>query len=186
MKGFVSAIVASALVALLVVFFRGWRVETFRDQRVRAGDIVTPLSLIAVHMDNPHFLTVFGRTYRRVRGLRPFYLDVPGLDSILFVTGEDDQIFYLVDLKSKKVLRVNADKCGFGGHIGSFRGAGEPYTDFVDSATSNCVVVASQYPDAKKSFYLDFNAGKLQKVVYEKYENQVTNRSVYVDGNRVN
>jgi hypothetical protein len=185
-KRIAIAILGAAIAGYFVLCFPSRRVEIYRDQFVRAGDLVSPISLIAPHVDRPHYLSVFGETYRGVQGLKPFYLEVPALNSILFVTGDDDQTFHLVNLKTKKHLRVNASKTGFGGHISSVRQTGEAYTDFVERVTTNFVTVATQYPEAKKSFFLDFNAGRLDRIVYEEYKDHATNRSVYVDGRRVN
>jgi hypothetical protein len=179
-------ILAAATAGCLTLCLRGHRVETYRDQFVSAGELVSPISLMAVHADRPNYLTIFGKTYRGVQGLKPFYLEVSALDSILFVTGEDDQTFHLVNLKTKKHLRVDANKTSFGGHIKSVRPAKESYTDFVDEVTTNFVVVGTLYPEAKKTFFLDFKAGRLDRLVYEEYKNHITNRSVYVDGKRVN
>ena len=186
MKRIGIAIVIVLSVSLVVICLAGWRVQAYRDGQVSAGEIVTPVNFISPHADVTHYLTVFGRTYRGVQGMKPFYLAIPDLNSILFVTGDGDQVFHLVNLGTKRERHITAEKSGFGGHIGSARAAGEPYTDFVVSATTNRVVVASEYPDAKKSLYLDFGAGKIQQVVYEKYMDQVTNRTTYVDGRRVN
>jgi len=166
------------VVSYLGLCYPSFHVETYRDQFVKAGELRSPLSSIAVHVTRPNYLTLFGKTYRGVQGVQPFYLEVPALDSVLFVTGEDDQTFHLVNLKTRKHLGVGGLKTSFGGHI--------PYDDFVESASANQVVVATRYQDAKKSFFLNFRSGKVERIVYEKYENQKTNRSVYIDGKRVN
>lgn len=186
MRRIVITILAAAIAGYFVLCFPWRSVERYRDQFVRAGELVSPISLIAPHADRPNYLTIFGHTYRGVQGLKPFHLAVTTLDSILFVTGEDDQIFHLVNLRTKEHLIVHANKTSFGGHISSVRQAGEPYTDFVDEVTTNFVVVATQYPEAKKSFFLDFRTGRLDRIVYEEYKNNVTNRSVYVDGKKIN
>jgi hypothetical protein len=162
------------------------RVETYRGQFVTGGELVRPITAISVHSSSPNYLTVFGRTYRDVQGLKPFYLDIPSLDSILFVTGDDDQTFHLVNLRTKKHSSVHTSKTSFGAHIGSNRPPGEPYVDFVESVTNNSVVVATQYPNGKKFYFLDFGAGTLDRIVYDEYKGNVTNRSVYVDGKKVN
>jgi hypothetical protein len=180
-------IVFAALVFGYLALCYPRRVETYRDQFVTGGKLVRPITAISVHSSSPNYLTVFGRTYRDVQGLKPFYLKVPSQDSILFVTGDDDQSFHLVNLKTKKHWSVHTSKTSFGGHISSVDGApGEPYVDFVESVTNNYVVVATSYPHAKKSYFLDFSAGSLDRIVYEEYKGGITNRSVYVDGKKVN
>jgi hypothetical protein len=74
-----------------------------------------------------------------------------------------------------------------GGQIGSGRTNGADYTDFVEYADSNRVVAVSSYPDAKKSYYLNLVAQKLDKIVYEELgsDRQVKKRSVYVNGELV-
>ncbi len=185
MKHLPIIVLAAATIGYFVLCFPR-RIETYRDQFVAGGKLVRPITAISVHSSNPNYLTVFGRTYRDIQGLKPFYLNVPSLDSILFVTGDDNQTFHLVNLKTKKHWSVHTSKTSFGDNIGSVRQAGESYLDFVDGVTNDCVIVATQYPQAKKSYLLNFAAGKLDCIVDEEYKGTVTNRSVYVDGRKVN
>ena len=168
----------AAIAGYFALCFPGRRVETYRDQFITAGELVSPIGLIAVHVSTPNYLTVLGKTYRDVQGTRPFYLEVPALSSILFVTGDDNQTFHVVNVKTRKHESIHTTKTSFGGHI--------PSDDYIESASTNEVVVATHYQDAKKSYFLNFNAGRLERIVYEKYENGKTNRSVYVDGKKIN
>ena len=100
------ALAALAVVILAVAGFVFWpqRVETYRDKYVIAGEIRRPIKAVFVHFSNPTYLVVDGKNYEHPRGARPYYLEVPELDSILFVT-EDRKgkgTIHLLNLKNKK------------------------------------------------------------------------------------
>lgn len=112
------AVISLAVIGLLLlILFRGWKVETYRDHRVVAGEIPTPLHFVAVHLSRPKYLTVHGRTYTGIKGLPPYYLEVPALDSILFVTGMDHQTLHLVNLKTGKEIHMDAGEKGLLGGL---------------------------------------------------------------------
>src|SRR5437764_13203772 len=53
--------------------------------KVLHKDTVNFLNVHASH--DEMWLVAFGKTYKEVRGQAPFYLTIPGKDSVLFVTG---------------------------------------------------------------------------------------------------
>src|ERR1019366_9289552 len=63
-------------------------------------------------------ITFNGKTYRAVRGLKPYYISVPELDSILFVTGVTNATFYLARLDTKQVTQIDGGSSPFGTWIG--------------------------------------------------------------------
>jgi hypothetical protein len=111
-------------------------VESYRDSKVRAGEVKGPFSDLLVHVSVPTYLTVCGRTYSGVRGVAPFYLEIPELDSILFVTEDkaDNVTFHVLNLKTEREIAIDAGNSIFGGHIG---GAVKPghknFADYVES-----------------------------------------------------
>jgi hypothetical protein len=129
---------------IVVMFLRGVRAEKYRDQKVAGGDIMRPLDFLAAHSSSPRYLIVGGHTYRGVRGSPPYYLDVPALNSILFVTGAvgGDTTFHLVNLMTKEHIEFDGGTSGFGGMIGANRKPGDPFTDYVESASSNKVILS--------------------------------------------
>jgi len=133
----VSGLLAAAAVGFLL--FHGVYAEKYRDAKASGGEVVRPLDWFGVHSSRPSYLTVLGRTYRAVRGTPPYYIAVPSLASILFVTeGPSHQVTYhLVNLTTKEHIEFDGGTSGFGGHIGAPRKSGEPFTDYVESVVSN-------------------------------------------------
>lgn len=126
--------------------FRGVRVEKYRDNKAFGGEIVRPLDFLAVHSSRPKYLSVGGHTYRGIRGSPPYYLDVPTLNSILFVTGAigGRTTFHLVNLTTLEHLEFDGGTSGFGGQIGANRSAGEPFTDYVETANADEVILSKR------------------------------------------
>src|SRR5262249_6469599 len=114
------------LVIVWLLAFYGWRQETYRSDGVSAGRVRTLLTLVSAHSGEECYLKAWGRTYRGVRGVQPFYLEVPALDSILFVTvGHSGRAtFHIVRRCGGREVRVDGGRAEFGGHIGSHRTAG--------------------------------------------------------------
>jgi len=114
------------------------RTEVYRDKYVIAEIESPTITFWNVHQaDEITHLKVFGKTYKRVRGSKPFYIDVPKLASIAFVT-EDRQehdTLHVVNVQSKKETVLALGEFSFGDHIGyeQFgRKRGEPFTEFAD------------------------------------------------------
>jgi hypothetical protein len=70
---------------LAFLFARGIKKETYSDQKVVVGDYVTPFLLISAHASPRHWLTVKGKTFNGLYGSKPYYLDVPTLNSMSVV-----------------------------------------------------------------------------------------------------
>src|SRR5690606_38398288 len=81
--------------------FTGKRIQTFQDSKVTAGEISRPIDNLAVHLSKPKYITIDGKTYEGVRGLPPYYLEVPELNAILFVTEQRSHnvVFHLLNLE---------------------------------------------------------------------------------------
>ncbi len=175
-------LVALLIIGTLVFCFWGKRSETYRDANVLAGEITAPVNTFAVHLSKPQYLTINGKTYMGVRGLPPYYLDVPELNSILFVTQEKDGkvLFHLVNLKNKKEIQINADSSGFGWDIGSGRKPGDKYTDYVENVQSNQIMIATRSGDWKEMMVLNLANKSIarRETIYFDSTGQITNRSV--------
>ncbi len=143
----VAFLVASIGIVALVL--RGIRVEDYRDTKAAGGEFRRPLDFLAVHSSPPQYLTVNGHTYRGIRGSAPYYLDVPALNSILFVTGliGGPTVFHLVNVNTKEHIEFKARRSGFGGMIGANRKPGESFTDYIEEVSSNKVTLAQRTSD---------------------------------------
>jgi len=179
----------SALLFLLVLIagalafcFWGKQVQTYRDTKVTAGEITRPIDGLAVHLSKPKYLTIGGKSYAGVRGVPPYYLDVPELNAILFVTEQKNHnvVFHLVNLENKQDIQIEADSSGFGRSIGSGGKAGEPGTDYIEGVQSNRITVAMRSLDWKETMVLNLATKSIERreTLYLDATGQVTNRSV--------
>lgn len=187
--GKVIALLGILLVAGVTLCFWGKRVETYRDKNVSAGEITRPINSLAVHVSKPQYLTIQGKTYEGVRGLKPYYLDIPQWNSILFVT-EDSKYkvtFHVVNLKPGNETQIDGGTSGFGWAIGSGRKAGEKGTDYIESVESNKLTIATRSLNWKATALLDLATKSVEReeTFYYGESGQVTNREVYVNGERV-
>jgi hypothetical protein len=82
------------------IFVRGCGIEDAHDSKASWGQYHAPLDFMAVHASRPSYIKVCGKTYSGVRGFSPYYLDVPTLNSVLFVTESMGLVrFHLVILE---------------------------------------------------------------------------------------
>ena len=84
-----------------------------------------------------------GKTYRNVRGLKPYYIAVPQLDSILFVTVGTNVTFHLARLDTKQVTHIDGGGSGFGTWIGWDSTYPPGVSNFVSSAVSNGLMLVT-------------------------------------------
>lgn len=164
-----------------VLLVRGVSVEKFRDKKVTAGEVRRPWDLFAVHVSRPQYLTVAGKTYRGVRGMAPYYLDVPGTNSILFVTQApgDHITFHILNLGTKEEVQIDGGTSGFGWHLGGPRKPGDKFTDYIEGAQSNRLTLVKRTDDWMERTVLNLATKLLEReeTFYFNASGQVTNRS---------
>lgn len=162
--------------------------EVYRDTHVVATQKHAPLYPLNVHGGDTVYLRVGGRSYRNVRGTKPFYLELPQMHSILFVTeGQPYKVtFHIVDLENKKEIDIDGDGSGFGWDIGSGRTAGAKFTDYVERVGTNEVVVATRSGRWKSVYTLNLKTKLLERTdtFYYGEGGQVTNHIVSTKGKR--
>jgi hypothetical protein len=190
--GFAALILAgAAAVGLLFVryFVLGTLVITYKDEVVTCGEVRRPLDVLAVHSGRENFIRVGGRTYRRVRGLQPFYLRLPRLDSILFVTsaGDSGVEFHIVRVGDWTDIKIRGEKLSFGAHVGAPDSPGSPYTDYVESASKEEIVLTTRYPRGRKLLYLNLRTRSVTRVEDEVVDESghIVTRHAYVNGKQV-
>lgn len=131
------------------------------------------------------WLVAFGQTYKEVRGQVPFYLEIPGKDSILFVTGRDfndgQATVHVLNYKTAKEIHFPAHDSSIGSNI-SFKYRSEN----IQSINGGKVVIgATTFLDRQYRYYLD-----LDKPEFEKEEGNEpihpgkTNFHVWINGKR--
>jgi len=134
--------------------------QQFQNQFASGGVLHPLLPTVFVHSySESYYLKVGGKTFSDVRGLPPYYLDVPQLHSLLFVTGKVDHgaTFHLFNLATKKFERIlcgmETETCGW--NIGAPRKKGEQFSEWIENASSNRVTFGSD----RGEIVLDFESG---------------------------
>jgi len=137
---------------------------TYRDGKVIAGTQLPSFYPLNVHGGESTFLIVLGKRYNRVRGEQPYYLTIPQLDSILFVTekGADRVTIHVVNLRTKKDMRLDPINETFGHHIGA--GKESAYLDWLERLEDDVLVLGSSGPKLRLLYYFRLRQRKLEKI----------------------
>jgi len=141
----------------------GRETEVFRDKNVVAFEKTWPFyPILGLHTGKSIGLKVAGRTYYKVRGMKPYYIDLPQIHSILFVTEGDSYRFtyHIVNLETKKDVEIDGDGTIFGNHLG----AGTAEADRVDRVDANTVTLVAYGGDWKEIITLNLQALKVERV----------------------
>jgi hypothetical protein len=108
-------------------------------------------------------ITVDGQVYRSVRGLKPYYIKIPELDSILFVTGTTNATFHLFSLATRKETQI----FGGGSPFGVWIGWDSPYppgvSNYVAAANSDGLLLVTLNDQKRMTEYLDLKARRLEE-----------------------
>lgn len=115
--------------------------DVYRDKYVVAETRMRSVLLGNLHGDDFTTLTIFGRHYRNVNGSKPFYIMVPELNSIVFVTQDrkEQRTLHLINLETKKEKSVFLGGLYFGHNIGFEqygRKQGDPFTDYISNVSA--------------------------------------------------
>lgn len=130
----VALMVVTAICSAWLVFVRGVPIRTFRDRNVSAGELWRPWHMFAVHYSPPKYISASGKTYWGVRGTAPFYLEVPGDNSILFITENLDLhvTVNVVSLTGKPPVAINIGHSGFGWKLGRKSSSSSHFSEWVE------------------------------------------------------
>jgi len=105
-------------------------------------------ALISPHVDADHILTVGTNRYHHVRGLTKFYLEIPKLESILFITDDENYTvtYHIVNMETLKDIAIPAPSSVFGHDLGH-----EPPRDDVVSVTSDQIILSNRRESSKRA-----------------------------------
>ena len=153
----------------------------YRDSNVVAFAEEGILDRVNVHASEIVKLSVNGRVFKAVRGTEPFYLTVPELKAILFVTEESENhaTAHFVKWETKKVISVPIGAFAFGGFIGSQslgRTNGEPGTDYVERVNGDKVRLTMRSFHWKETSEIDLSQRKrlhTETLIFDKGTNVV-------------
>ena len=134
------------ITSCLVVLFHKKRLQTYTDRLVTAGEARTWFNCISPHASVQNYVKIGNSLYEPVRGSKPYYVHIPEINSILLVTDSHGKTtFHIINIDTKKEAAIDASRSDFGYNITSIRPPGSDLTDYVESATSDKLLLASRY-----------------------------------------
>ena len=174
-----------ALVSLLLASCAASRVKLFQDDIVTVEEADPPLLLLNVHGSSKRYLTVRGETYGGVTGIAPFYLNLPELDSILFVTRQSGSAgratIHVVKKRLNGAIEIDIGNDDFGGNIGLTRDAGGKFSDTIERIDSGRIWLVSRKLLTTRTIVLN-----LERKIVERTESVTLDESGHVKRHYIN
>ena len=158
------------------------RVQTYSDDVVVAGEIRRPIHILSVHSSPAHYIRLGGKTYDNVRGGKPYYLKVPELKSIFFVTETArGALFHLLNLADQSELLIHGARSDLGNCITFLRPPGSDLTDYILEATPTRLSVAERNANRTTVYVLNLQSQAVDRVdeILCDERGQVTNRTTH-------
>jgi hypothetical protein len=168
------------LCVLLCSCSRSARVA-YQDEKVKV------LRKGTVNLMNVH-ASAFGETCEDVRGQAPFYLEIPGKDSILFVTGRTydngQATVHVLNYKTRQEISFPAYDSQIGANIVSAAKANDQRFEKVESIDGDKLVIAAGFLDRRFRYFIDLNVPEFEKeeAIYPQRSLGLTNRYVIPHG----
>jgi len=108
-------------VAILLMASAGYTQTNDWSKRIISKTHRPVASFLNPHVSDVNILIIDGRRFKDVRGLKKFYMTVPGTNSIVFVTDEKDYsvTFHVFNMDTDEDIAIPAHGSVFGQTIGS-------------------------------------------------------------------
>lgn len=159
-------VVVRILLVLLLFITIGCRYkhQSFKQNRLSGGELRSPWQFFFAHVSDEYYLTINEKTFKRVRGTSPFYLDIPQLNAILFVTGKMDQpaVFHIYSLGDKTDRTIEGGPVGFGWDMGGNKPKGAPWSVYLLSAGENEIKLGWRGSDGVSVIVLHLNSSTIE------------------------
>lgn len=122
-------------------------------RRIRVKHDFNAMRIVNPHAWNSTTLTVNGKEFKGVTGLKPFYLETTNQNAILFVTrAAGSSTLHIFNFVSNHTISVNLGAVSFGDAIGLNRPGDR---DFIESWDSNHLALASMFLNRKTIWHVD-------------------------------
>ena len=149
--------------------------ETFPE--IKAGKRWTLRGLISPHASMPAYVRIHGTTYLNARGLFPYYIYLPDLKSVLFVTDDGRatgvEIHVVETGTGKANLTFECGDIGFGYHLAiGPELPGSADVDYVESISADAIILASSRSlvGRKEIYVLSRTKGRLVRIESFSYD----------------
>ena len=161
--------------------------DVYRDKYVVAETKMRSVLVGNLHGDDSTNLRVFGRLYKNVRGSKPFYIMVPELNSIVFVTQDrkEQRTLHLINLETKKEKSVFLGGLYFGSNIGFEqygRKQGDAATDYISNVGVKTFQINGVSGNWKDVGLIDIESQSVSRkeTIYFDKDGKITKR--YING----
>ena len=146
----------------------------YKDDKVSVKE-KSLVNILNVHASKDTItITVFGKNYEDVRGNPPYYLEIPGKDSILFVTGytfdNGQATVHIVNLSTKQETNFPAYDSSIGEGICTTNSQTADWFEKIESINGDKLQISAAMTNRRLHYYLD-----LQKSEFEKEDGFYTN-----------
>jgi len=142
----------------------------YKDDKVTVTETLHSYFPFSAHagISDTISIKVFGKTYKDVRGWQPYYLEIPGTNWILFVTGPDhngsgNAVVHLVNLNTKEEKHLRAYDSHIGSNICPREKQTERRFEKIESVTTNEVVISAGFLDRRYRYYLNLAKPEFEK-----------------------
>ena len=155
----------SILVLSVFALFFEKQTTIYQDNKVIAKRGTRVFDFVNIHgSDNPVYLIIDGKIFKGIRGSAPFYLGIPELQSILFVTQDSNQkvTFHVFNLQTRQSIDIDGQGSGFGRDIGANRKPGEAFTDYIQSSVRNKIVLVKDTGSWKEIMTLNLDSRSME------------------------
>jgi len=162
----------------------------YQDSHVTALHSDAFLSSINVHGGERMSLRVGGIVYKNVRGAKPYYLDVPELSAIVFVTEESESkaTLHLVSNSNGKHLAIAIGGCDFGNFTGrDIQGgkAGAPGSNYIEFIGADTIRLVTRGYNWRSALKVNLKTKKTENEESVQFDDSGAIKSRFLDGKRL-
>lgn len=164
----------------------------FQDDKMTVTETLHSFIPFSAHaaVSDTISITVFGKTYKNVRGYIPFYLTIPQKDSILFVTGagvgvEGKAIVHVVNLTTRQEIHFPAYDSRIGSDIRTDTGlTTQEELEKIERADGDKIIINARFFDGRYRYYLNLAKPEFEKEEGSDIFEGHTNTWVYPNGEK--
>jgi hypothetical protein len=134
------------------------------------NDLVTITEHSTIQYLNVHggtdteVLTMWGRTFKNVRGLDPCYLEIPNRHMVLFVTGRTynggQAVVHLADTATRRIRDFPAHDSKIGYNIGPDKTNG---VERVFSLDGDKLIIEARFLDERSKYFIDLSVPRFER-----------------------
>jgi hypothetical protein len=139
----------------------------YEDSKVKVINKSTVIYFMVHAGRDEDWLVASGKTYKKVRGQAPFYLDLPTRSSILFVTGRTYDngraTVHVLNYKTGGTMKFTANDSGIGDNILSASRMTDEQFEKVESLEGDKLVIVAGFLNRRFRYFIDLGKSEFEK-----------------------